>query len=472
MTNFTDEQADFISAVAKGESVAANAVAGSGKTTALVGALATAPQSHGLMLVFNKANAEILKDRITRGTYQAMTMNGLGHRIWGAKIQKRLTVNARKTQDILQSWLDEHKERMDPDSFINICKAISMAKSRAITPGILNTPQPNFDLWRNCCDEQGIEPEFFDDHQALLHDLLKTSYTYAWRGLIDFDDQLYMPVVADAPFPTYPFVGVDEAQDLSPLQHAMISRIKAEQRVIVGDPHQAIYAFRGALSSSFEELRSLFSLREMLFSYSFRCPHRVASIAQLFVPHFKSWPSNSQGEIHRLSAEAIPFRGTVISRYNAPLLTHAFRCLKKGVAIDYLGRDFLAGLKSLNKKYPTPADLEVWLKEKMDKSKTEGAKTRAKDQYSSMLVLHENARGEGRSVEEVLVRLFSGVKGGQAVTLSTIHKAKGLEWSFVTLIGGADYEAYIDDEGQEANAMYVGLTRTDNVLNLTEPQRR
>ncbi len=45
------------------------------------------------------------------------------------------------------------------------------------------------------------------------------------------------------------------AQDLDPCQHALVKRIVGGGRlVVVGDPHQAIYSFRGALTSSMETM--------------------------------------------------------------------------------------------------------------------------------------------------------------------------------------------------------------------------
>ncbi len=68
---------------------------------------------------------------------------------------------------------------------------------------------------------------------------------------------------------------------------------------------------------------------------------------------------------------------------------------------------------------------------------------------------------------------------GGAVTLSTIHQAKGLEWSVVFLIGLCDgmfpHQRVIDDGDlagleEERRLFYVGITRAKDQLYLTYPR--
>lgn len=455
---FTDEQEAFISVIGTGESCAAEAVAGSGKTTTLVAALAAVPHSSGIFLVFNKANATALQSKITRPGYEAKTLNALGHGIWSKKLGKRLTLNSRKTGDNLTTFVNEQKLKLGDGDFIDLCKTISLAKAFAITPGTMNTPAPDFVLLRNAMDERGIEPELLDTYEGLVLEQLKLSYKQAWQGLIDFDDQLYCPVVSKTVFPTIPFVGVDEAQDLSTLQHEMIARLRAEQRAVIGDPHQAIYAFRGASSESFSELIEKFSLRTLPLTYSFRCPQAVAEYARAFVPHFRAYPTNVQGTVNHTHGVFLKPSTTIIARYNAPLVKLAFEGIRTGVAVNYLGRDFLAGLKTLHKKHPTRDDLGAWFRAKLAKAKTKGAVQRIEDQYNSLMILH----GSNSSVEAALTSMMIDSTSGRAVTLSTVHKAKGLEWNEVTYLNSS-----LDaDLGQESNMSYVAVTRTQDTLNL------
>ena len=76
------------------------------------------------------------------------------------------------------------------------------------------------------------------------------------RGLIDFDTVLQKchellrgnPPVLTSVQHRFPFVFVDEYQDISGIQHAIIRLIAGESGSVtaIGDPHQSIYGFRGS----------------------------------------------------------------------------------------------------------------------------------------------------------------------------------------------------------------------------------
>ena len=66
-------------------------------------------------------------------------------------------------------------------------------------------------------------------------------------GCIDFDDMIWLPVVLDLPQRKFDRVFIDECQDLNRSQIELSLRaVKPDGRILaVGDPHQAIYSFRG-----------------------------------------------------------------------------------------------------------------------------------------------------------------------------------------------------------------------------------
>ena len=469
----TTEQTAIYTSIKDGESISANAVAGSGKSTTMKEAITYSPHPFGVILVFNKANAESLNAKKLRPNYEAKTLNGLGHKIWADQLGRRLTVNANKSKDLLNEFLQKDNTKLSPDDFMAVIKLVSIAKAMAISPGTHNKPEPDFNQWENAAAERDIESDQFLDLSPIATQVLKASTNLAWNGYIDFDDQLYMPVMFDARFPKIPFVGVDEAQDLSTLQHEMVARLKFQQLMVVGDPHQAIYAFRGASSSSFHELTERFNLTPKTLSVSFRCPHVIGKEVRPYASHFQCFETNRQGTLRVLDRDdPTPDSGTYIARYNAPLITQAFTFIRRGIPVNYLGRDFLAGIRALNKKYPTLHELEQWLKKKLNESKTDGAKDRAKDQYSSLATLYEAARIQATTVDKLLEQMMFSAKLGNAITLATVHKFKGMEDKQVTFLGGAGHLDSLDQPGQEANINYVALTRAIDTMILTERKRR
>ena len=70
-------------------------------------------------------------------------------------------------------------------------------------------------------------------------------------------DMIWMPYVFNLPVQKYDFVFCDEAQDLNNAQIKLVLKAcKKRGRIFTyGDPHQAIYRFRGAASDAMERIK-------------------------------------------------------------------------------------------------------------------------------------------------------------------------------------------------------------------------
>ena len=76
------------------------------------------------------------------------------------------------------------------------------------------------------------------------------------RGLVDFDGLTELPAALLAREPQiaaglrarWPFVSVDEYQDIDPVQYELVRALAGDGAGLtaIGDPDQAIYGFRGA----------------------------------------------------------------------------------------------------------------------------------------------------------------------------------------------------------------------------------
>lgn len=452
MTNLTPQQSAIISAFKSGESMAIRSVAGSGKTTTLVECFQHAPSS-SLSVAFNKRNAEDLASKMPSHVV-SKTMNALGHAAWIGHIGKYPKVEADKLFKLLKSAPDYSEIRENTSEILQL---VRLAKSFGIKSG-WNTGKLDKDFWLDIADEYDIE-----DAENLLpyaEWLLIESCKQAFQGLIDFDDQIYMPITYGSPFKKFSCVAVDEAQDLSSMQHEMVRKSLAPggQLIVVGDPNQAIYAWRGASSNSFQDLIEKFSLSLRNLTVSFRCPRNIVEEAKKYVPDIEA-ASDMQGSVTSLTVPIEPQPGiAVISRTNAPLIRLAFKSLRKRQAVAYTGKDFLTGLKALNKKYPTIASLEKWKASELAKTDKAAKRVRIEDKFFAMQALHES----GNVVQAI--EQLTRTPPGQALTLSTIHKAKGLEWEHVVYL---DY-AKEWKGNQESNIKYVGVTRAKQSLVLHE----
>lgn len=291
------------------------------------------------------------------------------------------------------------------------------------------------------------------------------SLSQAMGGKIDYSDQILMPTVFPASFPQYPLVMIDEAQDLSELNHAMLSKLVKKRLIAVGDPNQAIYGFRGAHENSMSLLKERFDMHELGLSISFRCPVAVVKEAQWRAPHMR-WPDWAKpGEVRSLTdwgVETLPETAAIICRNNAPLFSMAIRLLSNGRYPELIGNDIgkllLKWLKDLGKpddKREAVLDaIDKWEEAKAKKSRVPA---KVADQAECLRVF---AR-QGEDLAGAIAYAEHVMNAHGPIQLMTGHKSKGLEFDTVFLL---DKHLVKVGQGQEDNLLYVMQTRAKNEL--------
>jgi superfamily I DNA/RNA helicase len=459
----TDEQISILDFVrASDQNLQIKALAGTGKTTTLEMIEQTVAGTPLLCLAFNKRIAEEMKSRFS-DTSECRTLNSLGHRVWMKACTSRLVLEPKKTQIIfkacIEDWSkDDAKEAWE--EYSSIRQSVDLAKSLGYVPEG-KWPQAkrliSRDDFHAALDEapSGLAGRLIDD-------ILHVSIAQAYKGIIDFNDQVYMPALFGGTFPRFPVVLVDEAQDLSPTNHAMLDKLGKGRVIVVGDPWQSIYGFRGAVQSGMRVLAGRFAMSEADLSISFRCPQAVVESVHWHVPHFK-WvkPGGKVYECLNPTADFIQPDSAIICRNNAPLFALGFRLIGAGRGVTVVGSDIGPRLLALMKKLGPPDlpraavmdKIDEWLAEKLAKeSKT------AHEMADCMRVFAQQGQtlNQAISYAEYLFRQTGNI------TLLTGHKAKGLEWNTVYhldewLLGGGE---------QEDNLRYVISTRAKEELYL------
>ena len=303
-----------------------------------------------------------------------------------------------------------------------------------------------------------------------VYDMVRTlvAKSRSFTDYIDFDDQIWLPVVNDLPIPVANFLMVDEGQDLNACQQSFA--LRAGQRVLlVGDVAQAIYGFAGADVESIPRMVDRLGatergVQEFSLTVTRRCAKAIVRRVQRLVPDFEAHPDNPEGEVlevdHEKGVGMFADKDMVLCRTNAPLIGVAFRLLKEGRKANIQGRDIGQGLKSLIKKSKAKdvGALLQWIddfhqeeSQRLSKQRhpNEAALTAIGDKCDCIRVLCEGATTlsdvdanidaifQGRvcpkchkkmndDVEQCYSCKVDTVKP-EGILLSSIHRSKGLE---------------------------------------------
>lgn len=470
----TPEQTAVVTAAAETEdNLLVNALAGAAKTSTLV-LLTEHPKMRKvstLCLAFNKKIAVEMAERLPPQC-QSMTLNSLGHRVWSSTIGKRLVVDTGKNRAILRGLIDAlpHAARDEAwDEFSDMLRMMEQAKTQGYVPS------GRFPAAKPLYDDSDFWASLDEEPSAMAEDLVRKatieSLSQAMLGKIDFSDQILMPTIFPASFPAYPLVMIDEAQDLSELNHVMLSKLVKKRLIAVGDPNQAIYGFRGAHENSMSLLKERFSMSELTLSISFRCPIAVVREAQWRAPHMR-WPDWARpGEVRSLrdwGVETLPETAAIICRNNAPLFSMAIRLLSNGRYPELIGNDIgkllQKWLKDLGPPELKQADVMTAI-DKWEEVKAKKSRVPAKvaDQAECLRVF---AR-QGETLAAALAYADHVMNAHGPIQLMTGHKSKGLEFDTVFIL---DRHLVKVGQGQEDNLLYVMQTRAKRELIYVESE--
>lgn len=471
----TPEQVAIVeAAMADKSNLIINALAGAAKTTTLELISKALWREPILSIAFNKRIAEEMSKRLP-GHVKAATINSIGHRVWMAVCSKRVTLDTKKNYNILKGIIDSlpRSERDDAyDTFSETLKGVALAKSTGYVPP--GAPRDVSLVDRDSFEERLAEarPEA---SLYLVDRVLLESIKQAYNGNIDFDDQIYMPTLFGGSFPQFPLVMVDEAQDLSNLNHAMVKKLARQRLIAVGDPYQSIYAFRGAAINSMTRLRKTFDMKEMGLSVSFRCPIEIVKRAQGRAPHMQWAPWAKEGRVASLSdwsAEHVPDSAAIVCRNNAPLFKLAIALLSSGRGIQLVGFDIGPQMIRTMQKFGDSrmtrvrvlAAIDQWEIDATRKSKSATIADRA--DCFRVFAEHGNDLGEAIAYAKHLFEAQGPIQ------LLSGHKSKGLEWNSVIHLDPwripSKYAETEDERTQEANLDYVITTRAKDTLILAD----
>lgn len=457
-------------AASEGGHLRVKAFAGTGKTTTLRSVAEAMSGRKALYLAFNRAIADEARQKFPRNV-RASTAHSVAFRqtksLFGDRVEQGFMVVVGGVQEHANlSELRQLCEGDDRRAAIVVVQTLNRwAQSARGQPSVRDVP---------------IEflGRFSESYRSEAASVVSRGAYQTWQQMVAPDSE--MPVLHDYYLkywalrrPRLPFDAVlfDEAQDANPVLLKLV-RDQECQQVFVGDSHQQIYRFRGAVDAMKQAPGA-----ELPLTKSWRFGPQIAGWAngllKMLGEDLELVGGGEDGEvIEEVKKGSRP--DAVLCRTNAGAIREVVDGLDAGRAVAVVGgtREVVALLGAAydlrRGEKPDHRDLSMFasweeLEEfsQTDDGSSYGPIVRTVDEY-------------GRGVPRLCKRLEQDTKDEDEADLvvTTAHKAKGREWPAVRFCDDFSSLVLEDEDGKarldhdEANLVYVSITRATSMLEL------
>ncbi|WKN20564.1 UvrD-helicase domain-containing protein [Azotobacter vinelandii] len=461
---WTDEQQPII--VSEAPKLLIQAGAGSGKTTTLVGYAKHHSQLRILYLCYNKSVEQAARGRFPRNVVNK-TAHGLAYAVYGSQYTHKQTNNLRLT-DIARAVSTQDWELVrDVLATLNNFMASADAEiGRGHFPRFRDRTMLTSAQERFLAQGLGVARALW----TRMKDLNDTGVQITHDGYLKLY-QLSQPDLSQR----FDCILLDEAQDVNPVI-ADIVRIQHIRKVAVGDRHQQIYRFRGAedaLNAPWMEGAETHYLTQ-----SFRFGPAVAHVANIILS-YKGETRKLQGlGFKTLVKKALPpdlAHKTFIHRTVIGVIENALSLVPARPQIHWVGGIDSYSLRDLE-------DLYLFSRGRRDEVQNRKLLRDYRDfpQYMEIAEVSQDSEML-RSIKIIstypdLPQRIQALRArtvdnelDATVTLTTAHKAKGLEWDFVALYEDFGADPLSPDlapgrRDDELNLLYVAVTRAMKIL--------
>ena len=301
------------------------------------------------------------------------------------------------------------------------------------------------------------------------------------------------------------YIGVDEAQDTDSAQFRLLQLIHGGNLFAVGDENQLIYEFRSARPNNLTDLPKLFpDMKTLFMGANYRstqalvrffkkiipvdnglASHMVSMREEGTDPTFTKFGDDIEEASVVLKCITHPEDSAVIARTNRQLMTVQKKCMAAGIKSKVLGKknvweqNEVRELLDLTKeKSDDPRPAHVVMTELMERHGLIGkyrntGSVNEKDPIENLQDIIKLAGKRGTVPEFLnwLRKLTWGAKSDKkpALSLSTVHQAKGREFKYVFLIGCSQgLMPHKDGELlEEHRIFFVGATRAADELHIS-----
>jgi DNA helicase-2/ATP-dependent DNA helicase PcrA len=403
---------------------------------------------------------------------------------------------------------------------------IEWAKVSQLTPGeLLVNPQAAARDWSLEVRDVARVYGAYDDLKAT-------------RGKLDFEDVLLVtvgalqarPDIADEVRKAYRWFTVDEYQDVNPLQHRLLELWRGDRDdvCVVGDVSQTIYSFTGATSTYLLDFPKVFpGATEVRLVNCYRCSGPIVDLANTVVAQnptratLRLQAVNASGpaptiesfadDVNEAEQVAARTRALLDSGMAARDIAVLFRINAQSAEIEAAmsARGIPVVMRGTERFFDRPEIREAITRLRGAARAGEatgpvGEEVRSalratgwgeepprgggavRDRWESLSALASLAdENAGMDVGELIAELDRRSESqhaptADAVTLASLHSAKGLEWDTVFVIGCSErLLPYMQgsmseplDVDEERRLFYVGITRAKRGLHLSWARSR
>lgn len=277
----------------------------------------------------------------------------------------------------------------------------------------------------------------------------------------------------------YDVVMLDEAQDSNDVTLSIFFNFTGS-KILVGDPHQAIYGFRGSVNA-FDKFEADYNL---VLSECFRCCPNIVKKANEVLHAFKQNPITITSRVVPLRKDEEQDRiksRAVITRTNSKIIELLAESLKSD--INYVL------VKNPNEIFSLTLNIVHFLKGNLDKIDTtrygfllackneDGLKEKIEnDGGIELSSAYRIAKRYGLGLFKIKNKAIDNFKNQKnledKIYLATAHSSKGLEFDYVELERDFPSISKLAREGkrihsniiEEVNLYYVAITRARYVL--------
>lgn len=463
--NWTDEQHEAICSPANRLMI--RAFAGTGKTETAIGYTLARPKTRFLYIVYTKSAQIEAKKRLPNNVH-AVTIHGLAYRLTGKNFQHKLAYNL-SIGDIREAIRDS--EEMNYPALMLVRNTLERFFNSPDTEILPHHAQQVMDSVKGA--DAKLTAELAQEVWAQMRDRSNTSVSMTHNGYLKILQLMRVDLRQ-----WYDHILVDEAQDLNPITTDII----ASQRlplVLIGDPHQAIFRFRGA-----HNCMDKIQVDEVVdLTWSFRYGTHPAILASTMLMNYKGEhePLIGCGPDTVIHTSPVKYpQAARIHRTFSETFRSAFTALRTSRRIAWNG-----GVNA----YPLSQVTDLfWLKQQ-NRARIENK--RLLRDFPSYEQYRETARELDDPEMTRLVKIVEEfntdvpdmvqrmqcetVEADQAdMVLTTAHRAKGLQWRHVEL--SDDFPDWMSNQwdpaerDDEINLAYVAVTRASHALTLTEQQ--